>query len=105
MKFELVCPCLLGLEGLVAEDLREHGLENVRAENGRVLFSGTPQSVVRANLCCRYGERILIQLGSFSAESFEELFQGVRALPWEAFIGEKDAFPRRRSTTAFFTID
>lgn len=93
MKYDLVCPCLLGAEGLVAEDLRDHGLENVRAENGRVLFDGSPEAIARANLICRYGERILLLLGSFQALTFEELFQGVRALPWEAFIGRADAFP------------
>lgn len=93
MKYELVCPCLLGVEGLVAEDLRENGLENVRAENGRVLFSGTEEDIVRANLTCRYGERILILLGSFPAFSFEELFQGVKSIPWEDYIGIRDAFP------------
>ncbi len=86
-------PCLLGVEGLAAEELREMGGENVRAENGRVLFEGGQELLARANLNCRYPERIGILLGEFRAESFEELFQNVKALPWEDFLGKEDAFP------------
>ena len=57
-------PCLFGVEGLVAQELRDMGLEQVQAENGRVLFSGGWEAMVRANLCCRFGERVLLLLGS-----------------------------------------
>lgn len=86
-------PCLMGIEGLAAEELRELGCENVRAENGRVLFSGGAELLARANLGSRFGERVLLLLGEFPARSFEELFQGVRALPWEALLDKEDAFP------------
>lgn len=86
-------PCLLGVEGLVAEELREMGCEEVRAENGRVLFSGGPELLARANINSRYAERIGLLLGEFRAASFEELFQGVKALHWEEFLGKEDAFP------------
>ena len=86
-------PCLFGVEGLVAQELRELGLSSVRAENGRVLFSGGWEAMVRANLNCRFGERVLLLLGEFPARSFEELFQGVKALPWEDFLGKEDQFP------------
>ncbi len=90
---ELVCPCLLGVEGLVADDLKMAGLEGVKAENGRVFFDYSPEALVTSNLICRYGERILINLKTFKAESFEELFQGVKSIPWQDFIGKNDAFP------------
>lgn len=90
-----VCPCLLGVEGFVAQELRDLGLENVQAENGRVLFSGTPEAMIKANIGSRYSERVEILLARFEARSFEELFQGVRALPWEDWIGSEDAFPVR----------
>lgn len=77
----------------MAEDLRDMGLEQVQPENGRVFCKGSPQAVARANLWSRYAERILIELGSFNALSFEDLFQGVKALPWENFIGKSFAFP------------
>ena len=91
MKFSV--PCLLGLEGLIADELRRMDAQNVAAQNGRVDFEGDESILARANICSRYSERILIRMGSFRAETFEELFQGVKKIPWEMFIGEKDAFP------------
>lgn len=91
MKFSV--PCLLGLEGLIADELRRMDAQNVAAQNGRVDFEGDEAVLARANICSRYAERILIRMGSFRAETFEELFQGVKKVPWEMFIGEKDAFP------------
>lgn len=85
--------CLLGVEGLLAQELRDMGCEDVHAENGRVLFSGGWDIMARANLCSRFAERVGILMGDFNAESFEELFQGIKALPWEEYIGAKDAFP------------
>jgi putative N6-adenine-specific DNA methylase len=84
---------LFGLEGLVADELRKLDAVNVRAENGRVLFEGDANILARANLCLRTAERVCIVVGSFTAKSFEELFQGVKALPWEDFIGKTDCFP------------
>ena len=86
-------PCLFGVEGLVAQELRDLELENVQAENGRVLFSGGWEAMIRANLNSRFGERVLLLLKTFPARSFEELFQGVKSLPWEAFLAKEDAFP------------
>lgn len=86
-------PCLMGVEGLAAGEFRAIGCENVRAENGRVLFEGDWTILARASLWSRYAERIMVLLGEFEAHSFEELFQGVRALPWERFLQKEDAFP------------
>lgn len=93
MNIDMCVPCLLGLEGLIAEELRDMGAENVNAENGRVLFSGDEHILARANIRSRYSERILVFLGSFEAHSFEELFQGTKALPWEKWVGKTDRFP------------
>ena len=93
MQMEFCVPCLLGLEGLIAEELRNMDAGNVRAENGRVLFSGDEYTLARANIRSRYAERILVVVGSFEAHSFEELFQGTKRLPWEQWIGKKDKFP------------
>ncbi len=86
-------PCLLGIEGLVAGELRRMEALEVEAQNGRVLFRGGLGILARANLCSRFAERIQILMGTFPAASFEALFQGVRALPWERWIGKQDAFP------------
>lgn len=93
MQMNFSVPCLLGLEGLIADELRKMDAQNVAAQNGRVDFDGDEALLARANICSRYAERILIRMGEFHAETFEELFQGVKKIPWEMFIGEKDAFP------------
>lgn len=93
MKMRFVTPCLLGLESAVADELRQMEAEDVSAENGRVLFSGDETILARANICSRFAERILILMGDFEAHSFEDLFQGVKKLPWEDFIGSEDLFP------------
>jgi putative N6-adenine-specific DNA methylase len=91
--FQLVSPCLFGLEGPLAEELKKMGAQNVQPQNGRVVFDGSEEMIARANLCSRYGERIQILMAVFPARSFDELFEGVRALPWERWIGRADAFP------------
>lgn len=91
--FKMVCPCLLGVEGLVADELRAMEARNVEPQNGRVLFEGNVDLLARANLNSRYSERVLVQMGSFRAVTFEQLFQGVKAIPWENWIGKKDKFP------------
>lgn len=93
MNYKMVIPCLLGLEGPVSEELKIMGAVNVSAQNGRVFFEGDESMIARANLNCRYGERVLIVLGMFNAMSFEELFQGVKSLDWQNFIGMRDTFP------------
>ncbi len=91
--FQFCVPCLFGLEGLAADELRRMNLDGVRAEDGRVFFSGTAADCARANLSLRCGERVLLQLGSFRAESFEALFEGVRAVAWEDLLPRDAAFP------------
>lgn len=93
MKINFVIPCLLGLEKLIADEMKDLGAENVAAENGRVLFCGDEYLLARANICSRYAERIQILVGTFEAVTFEELFEGTKALPWEEWIGEFDSFP------------
>ena len=88
-----VVPCLLGLEGLIAGELRDMEAENVRAENGRVFFEGGLSLLARANIRCRFAERVQIVVGQFGAKSFEELFQGTKNLPWEDWLDRRDAFP------------
>ncbi len=93
MSLSFITPCLFGLEGLAAEELRRMDAQEVAAENGRVRFRGDENTLARANLRLRTGERVLLELGSFEAESFEELFERTRALPWERWIPKDAAFP------------
>ena len=85
--------CLFGLEGPLGNELRHMGMENVSPENGRVLFETDPCGLARANICSRFAERILLVLGEFRAASFDELFEGVRALPLEDWMPRDAAFP------------
>ncbi len=91
--YAFVVPCLFGLEGPCADELRRMGLEDVRAENGRVRFSGDGACCAKANLRLRTGERVLLSLGSFEAATFDALFEGVRALPLEDYIPKGGQFP------------
>ncbi len=92
-KFNLIAPCLFGIEGIAADEFRRMGFTDVLAENGRVKLVGDESMLVRANINSRFAERILINVGEFEALTFTELFDNVKALPWENFIGKKDAFP------------
>lgn len=92
-KLDLCVPCLFGLEGLVGNELRRMDVEAVMPENGRVRFRGDKAAVARVNLRSRFGERVLIELGRFRADTFDRLFEGVKALPWEQFIPADGAFP------------
>jgi putative N6-adenine-specific DNA methylase len=92
-KLTYAAPCIFGLESVLSGELRRLGAEDVHAFDGKVEFSGTLNLLARANLNLRTAERVLIKLGEFPASTFEQLFEGVRALPLEHFIGKHDAFP------------
>ena len=93
MNMRLCAPCLFGLEGPLANELKHMGMKDVMAENGRVRFTGTDLDVARANIRSRFAERILVELGSFKALTFDELFEGAKRLEWESFIPRDGAFP------------
>ena len=93
MKIQLVATCLFGLEHMLGEEIEKLGYERISTINGRVTFLGDEQAIALSNVFLRYAERVFIKLGLFKATSFEELFEGTRALPWSEFIGRNDAFP------------
>ncbi len=93
MKLQLVATCLFGLEKLLGEEIDALGLRRIETMDGRVIFEGEPADIARANIGLRCAERVLIRVGTFPARSFEELFEGTAALPWEAWIGRLDRFP------------
>lgn len=92
-QLKMAAPCLFGTESIAADEFRRMGFEDVSVQNGRVLLSGGYEMLARANINSRFAERILIVVGNFKAESFTELFDNVKALEWERFIGKTDAFP------------
>lgn len=85
-RFELIAPCHFGLEAVLKREITELGYDVSRVEDGRITFLGDAEAVCRANVFLRSAERILIKVGSFSAETYEELFQGTKALPLEEYI-------------------
>lgn len=85
-KFELIAPCHFGLEAVLKREITELGYDCLLVEDGRVTFLGDEEAVCRANIFLRSAERILIKVGSFHAETYEELFQGTKALPLEEYI-------------------
>ena len=93
MELQLIAPCLFGLEGIAGDELRRMGMENVKVEDRRVLFTGDENALAKANICLRTGERIMVVLAQFRAKTFEELFQGVYRTNLEDFIGKEDQFP------------
>ncbi len=93
MKLELVATCLFGLEKLLGEEIDALGLERVETMDGRVIFRGEEKDVPRANIALRCAEHVFIRIGAFPARSFEELFEGTKALPWEDWISKNDVFP------------
>ncbi|MDR2889549.1 MAG: class I SAM-dependent RNA methyltransferase [Lachnospiraceae bacterium] len=85
-RFELTAPCHFGLEAVLKREIRDLGYDISSVEDGRVSFIGDEEAVCRANIELRTAERVLIKVGSFHAETFEELFQGIKGLPWEEYI-------------------
>ncbi len=96
-KLTFCAPCLFGMEGIVANELRFMDIENVSAETGRALFTGDFSTLARANIRLRCAERVQILVGEFYATSFEQLFDGVSKLPWENFIFKNESFPVKGS--------
>lgn len=85
-KFELIAPCHFGMESVLKREIIDLGYDITEVADGRVTFFGDEEAVCRANIFLRTAERILIKIGSFHAETFEELFQGTKKLPWEEYI-------------------
>ena len=92
-ELKFAVPCLFGLEGIAGDELRRLQIENVQVENGRVLFTGDPYAMAKANICLRTGERVLLVLAEFTATTFEELFQGVYHTNLEDLIPKDGEFP------------
>lgn len=88
-EFELIATSAFGLESLVSFELKKLGFADLKVENGRVLFSGRAEDIVKTNLWLRCSDRVLIKMGEFKALDFEELFQGTLAISWEDMIPVK----------------
>ena len=90
--FDLLVPCHFGLEAVLKREIYDRGYEITKVEDGRVTFEGDEEAICRANIFLRTAERVMIQVGRFKATTFEELFQGIKNLPWEEYIPEDGKF-------------
>ena len=90
--FECIAPCHFGLEAVLKREIIELGYEITSVEDGRVTFIGDAEAVCRANVFLRTAERILIKVGQFHAETFDELFEGTKARPWEEYLPQNAKF-------------
>lgn len=88
----MIAPCHFGLEAVLKKEITELGYDISKVEDGRVTFTGDEDAVCRANIFLRTAERILIKIGCFHAETFDELFEGTKALPWEEYIPSDGKF-------------
>jgi len=93
MIYQISCPCLFGLESVLSDEIRAIGGENLSVSDGRVTFNGDAAMIAKANLWLRTAERVQLLVGSYHAETFEQLFDGMVKLPLERYVGKKDAFP------------
>ena len=97
-EFTLVAPCFFGTESTLSFEVRRLGAQNVQVTDGRVAFSGGPEMIAAANLNLRTAERVLLLLKTFPASTFDELFDGVNAIPWEELIPVDAQFPVKGSS-------
>lgn len=86
MEYEWIAPCHFGMEAVCKKEITDLGYEIIHVEDGKVTFRGGPEAACRANIFLRTAERVLLKVGSFRAETFDDLFEGTKALPWEEFI-------------------
>lgn len=91
--YKLCAPCLFGLESVLSGELKRLGFADISVTDGRVEFTGDAEGIARANLNLRTAERVLIVLDSFRAVTFQQLIDGAEKIPFEEYIGKKDAFP------------
>ena len=84
--FHLIAPCHFGLEAVLKREITDLGYEIEKVEDGRVTFMGDDAAICRANVFLRTAERIMLKVGSFKATTFDELFEGIKALDWENYI-------------------
>lgn len=91
-RIELIAPCHFGLEAVLKREIADLGYEISRVEDGRVFFAGDVSAVCRSNIFLRTAERVMVKIGCFRAETFDELFEGTRALPWEEYLAPDGKF-------------
>ena len=98
-KFTLIAPCHFGLESVLKREIQDLGYNIINVSDGRVTFEGDSKAIARANIFIRTAERILLKCGSFRATTFDDLFEGVKDIPWERYLPRNAKFWVTKATT------
>ncbi|MCI8327017.1 MAG: class I SAM-dependent RNA methyltransferase [Lachnospiraceae bacterium] len=98
-NYRLTAPCHFGLEAVCKREIYDLGYEITKVEDGRVTFEADAEGICRANVFLRTAERVLLEIGRFRAVTFDELFEGIKALPWENYIPEDGKFWVTKATS------
>ena len=97
--FELIAPCHFGMEAVLKREINDLGYEISKVENGKVTFLADAEGICRGNIFLRTTERILLKVAEFKAETFDELFEACKAIPWEHYIPENGKFWVTKATS------
>ena len=89
---QLVAPCHFGMEAVLKREIYDLGYEITKVEDGRVTFEGDEEAICRSNIFLRTAERVMVQIGRFHATTFDELYENMKALPWEKWIPQDGKF-------------
>lgn len=98
-NYQLTAPCHFGLEAVCKREIYDLGYEITKVEDGRVTFAADAEGICRANIFLRTAERVLLEVGRFRATTFDELFEGIKALPWENYIPKDGKFWVTKATS------
>ncbi len=98
-NYEFIAPCHFGLEAVLKKEIINLGYKITKTEDGKVTFTGDTSAICRTNIFLRTTERVLLKAGSFKATTFDELFEGTKAIPWEQFIPENGKFWVAKATS------
>ena len=98
-RVELIAPCHFGLESVLKREIQDLGYEIVQVEDGRITFAGDEDAIARANVFIRTAERIMLKCGSFKATTFDELFEGTKAIAWEKYLTRDAKFWVSKATS------
>ena len=95
---QLVAPCHFGMEAVLKREIYDLGYDITKVEDGRVTFEGDLETICRSNIFLRTAERVMVQIGRFRATTFDELYENMKALPWEDWIPQDGKFWVKKET-------
>lgn len=98
-EYNLIATAAFGLESLVKREVEQLGYPITATENGRVYYTGDSEAIIDSNLWLRCSDRVLLKIGEFKAETFDELYEQTKKLPWQKYIPKNGAFPAAKITS------